>query len=75
MGLGMSNPGFLRFLDHLGLALCRRGHEGDQGVTNSLLHWVFRGTVEGQSIDDRSNDDSAPNEFPDGVGHVGIVSP
>ena len=75
MRLGMSYPGFLRFLDHLGLALRGCRHEGNQGVANSLLHRVLRGTVKGQSIDDGSNNDPASNEFPDGVGHVGIVSP
>ena len=75
MGLSMSYSGFLRFLDDLGLRLCSCRHEGDQGVPDSLLHRVPRGTVEGQSIDDSSNNDPAPNEFPDGVRYIGIVSP
>jgi len=75
MRLGMSYSGFLRFLDHLGLALCGCRHEGDQRVSDSLLHRVPRGSIERQSIDDRPNDDPPSNELPDGVGHVGIVSP
>jgi hypothetical protein len=75
MRLGMSYSGFLRFLDHLGLRLCSWRHEANQRVPHSLLHRVLRGSVEGQPIDDRSNNDPTPNEFADGVGYIGIVSP
>ena len=56
--LGMRYAGFLGFLDDFGLSLSRRCHEGNQGVTNGLLHRVLRRTVEGQSIDDRSHNDA-----------------
>jgi hypothetical protein len=46
-------------------------HEGNQGIAHGLLHRLLGGSVEGQSIDHGANN---PNEFPDGVGYIGIVS-
>ena len=75
MRQGMGDAGFLGFLGDLGLGLRHRRHEGDQGVPNGLLHRVLRRPIEGQPIDDRSNNDAPSNELPDGVGYVGVVSP
>src|SRR4051812_18849787 len=71
----MGYSGFLGFLDDLGLRLCHGRHEGDQGVADGLRHRVLGSAVEGQPVDDGFDDNSPPNEFPDGVGHIGVVSP
>ena len=73
--LGVSYPGFLRFFDdfRLGLSHCR--NEPNESIADGLLHWVGRGPIERHTVDNRLNPNLPPNEFPDGVGHVGIVSP
>ena len=44
--LGVLDAGPLRFLGGLGLGLGTRGHEGDQRVTDGLLHGLRGGAVE-----------------------------
>ena len=61
-------PAFCASFGHFRLSLSCRCHEGNQGVTNGLLHRVLRRAVEDQSIDDRSRNDAPSNEFPYGVG-------
>src|SRR5277367_3242496 len=71
----MGYAGFLRFPRSFSLRLAQRRHEADQGIANSLLHWIASRAVEGQTVDDGSDDHAAAHELADIAAHVGIVSP
>jgi hypothetical protein len=69
----MSDPGFLRFLDHLSLRLCGCRHKGNQRIPNRLLHRVLGRAIEGEPIDHCANYNAASNKFPDSVGYIGVI--
>ena len=57
----------------LSLSLRGRRHEGDQCVTNCLLHRVFGRTIEGEVVDHRPDHHASPHELADGVAHILVV--
>mgnify|MGYP002382028962 CR=1 FL=1 len=69
------DAGRLRLLRRFRLRLRRCGHEPNERVPDGLLHRVFGRAVERQAVDDRAHDDAAAHQFPDRVGHIGVVAP
>jgi len=54
--------------------LSSRSHEGDQRVTDGLLHGVSGGAIEGEVVDHGPNHYTSPHELTDGVAHVLIIA-
>src|SRR4051812_5303982 len=70
----MRNSRFLGFFDDLSLGLCCRRHERNQGVANSLPHWVGSRAVESHTVDHRLDPDLSPDEFAHRVCNVLVVT-
>jgi len=68
------DTGPLGFPRRLCLGLCRRRHEGDQGVPDRFLHRVLRRAITGQAVDDRADDYAPRHELADDLGDVGVVA-
>src|SRR5712671_2844148 len=64
----------LRRLGGLGLGLGGRSHEGDQRVTDCLLHRVSGRAIEGEVVDHRADHHASPHELADGVAYVLIIA-
>jgi hypothetical protein len=58
-----------------GLSLCLRGrgHETDQRITDCPSYGVLGGTVKGEVVDHRADDDAAPHELSDGVAYILVI--
>jgi SAM-dependent methyltransferase len=50
------------------------GHEGDQRVSDGLLHGILCGTVKSHLVDDRLNDHPSRHELPNDLRHVRVVA-
>src|SRR5262249_51940028 len=64
----------LSCLGRLSLCLSGRGHEGDQRITDGLLHGVSGRAIEGEVINHCADHHATPHELADGVAHVLIIS-
>src|SRR6266403_477372 len=72
--LGMLDTGPLRRLAGLSLRLRCRSHEGDQRITDGLLHRVFGRPVEREIVDHRSDHHATPHELADCVAHILVIA-
>jgi hypothetical protein len=74
-GLCMGDSGSLGLFDSFGLSLSHSGHEAYQRVSHGLCHWFFGRAIECEIVDNRPNDDPAPNELTHAIRHVRVISP